>query len=128
MDDLKMPKPKSGFACVSINTVIGIPGLCSASPIKGISPRISSKKNESKQRIFIIGGNDGKVQDSVQVLEFPSCTWVEAKPMLHKRDELAACLGPDNKIYVVGGYGGTDNNCLRSAERYDLELDEAENC
>jgi influenza virus NS1A-binding protein len=36
-----------------------------------------------------------------------------------KRDELAACLGPDNKIYAIGGYGGGDNTCLSSAERYD---------
>ena len=36
-----------------------------------------------------------------------------------KRDELAACLGPDNKIYAIGGYGGGDNACLSSAERYD---------
>ena len=36
-----------------------------------------------------------------------------------KRDELAACLGPDNKIYAIGGYGGGDNACLTSAERYD---------
>jgi hypothetical protein len=37
-----------------------------------------------------------------------------------KRDELAACLGPDNKIYAIGGYGGGDNACLSSAERFDL--------
>lgn len=36
-----------------------------------------------------------------------------------KRDELAACLGPDNKIYAIGGYGGGDNACLSSAERFD---------
>jgi len=34
-----------------------------------------------------------------------------------KRDELASCVGPDNKIYVIGGYGGTDNQCLNAAER-----------
>ena len=39
--------------------------------------------------------------------------------MRHRRDELAACLGPDNMIYAVGGYGGGDNNCLGSAERCD---------
>jgi influenza virus NS1A-binding protein len=38
-----------------------------------------------------------------------------------KRDELAACLGPDNKIYAIGGYGGGDNACLSSAERYDTD-------
>jgi len=39
--------------------------------------------------------------------------------MTLKRDELAACIGPDGKIYAIGGYGGTDNQCLSSAERYD---------
>ena len=39
--------------------------------------------------------------------------------MLTRRDELAACVGPDDKIYVVGGYGGGDNNCLDTAERFD---------
>jgi influenza virus NS1A-binding protein len=37
-----------------------------------------------------------------------------------KRDELATCLGPDNKIYAIGGYGGGDNACLSSAERYNV--------
>lgn len=37
-----------------------------------------------------------------------------------KRDELAACLGPDNKIYAIGGYGGGENACLQTAERFDL--------
>ena len=29
--------------------------------------------------------------------------------MLHKRDELAVALGPDGKIYAIGGYGGASN-------------------
>ena len=40
--------------------------------------------------------------------------------MINRRDELAACLGPDNKVYAIGGYGGTSNaSCLKSVERYD---------
>lgn len=39
--------------------------------------------------------------------------------MLERRYELAACAGPDGKIYAVGGYAGGDNVCLDSAERYD---------
>jgi len=39
--------------------------------------------------------------------------------MKKRRDELAACVGPDQKIYAVGGYAGGDNACLDSAERYD---------
>ena len=38
-----------------------------------------------------------------------------------KRDELAACLGPDGRIYAIGGYGGGDNTCLSTAERFDFK-------
>ena len=40
--------------------------------------------------------------------------------MLMRRDELAAGIGPDERIYVVGGYGGGENNCLDTAERFDV--------
>jgi N-acetylneuraminic acid mutarotase len=54
------------------------------------------------------------------MLELPAGRWHTATPMQQRRDELAACIGPDEKIYVVGGYGGGENNCLDTAERYDL--------
>ena len=39
--------------------------------------------------------------------------------MINRRDELAACIGPDNLIYAIGGYGGsTNSSCLSSVERY----------
>ena len=28
-------------------------------------------------------------------------------------------MGPDNKIYAIGGFGGPKNTCLSTAERYD---------
>lgn len=40
--------------------------------------------------------------------------------MLNRRDELACCLGPDNKIYAIGGYGGSANaSCLKTVEKFD---------
>ena len=40
--------------------------------------------------------------------------------MITRRDELAAVIGPDNKVYAIGGYGGAANaSCLNSVERYD---------
>lgn len=39
----------------------------------------------------------------------------------HKRDELSASLGPDGCLYAVGGYGGNENKCLLSAEKYDFD-------
>ena len=46
--------------------------------------------------------------------------WHKCASMNNRRDELGACLGPDNKIYAIGGYGGSSNSsCLKSVERYD---------
>lgn len=33
--------------------------------------------------------------------------------MMLKRDELSVTIGPDNKIYAVGGYGGSDKYFIR---------------
>jgi influenza virus NS1A-binding protein len=85
-------KPRSGFAAISM-------------------------KNENK--IYIIGGNDGRVQNRVEALSLVTGLWSKIPKMNMKRDELAACIGPDNKIYAIGGYGGGDNSCLASAERFD---------
>ena len=90
--EFKMRKPRSGFAAVTL-------------------------KNENK--IYVIGGNDGRVQNRVECLNLNTKLWSKIPKMNMKRDELAACLGPDNKIYAIGGYGGGDNACLSSAERFD---------
>lgn len=70
--------------------------------------------------MYLIGGNDGKVTKEVDILEVATGQWTKGVPMLHRRDELAACVGPDQRIYAVGGYGGGDNSCLDTAERFDL--------
>jgi len=61
--------------------------------------------------------------------------------MIQKRDELAVALGPDGKIYAIGGYGGgssssqqetqdskssAPSNCLRTAERFDFATNQWE--
>ena len=47
--------------------------------------------------------------------------------MTTRRDELATVIGPDNKIYAIGGYGGSANaSCLSSVERYDVSLNKWE--
>ena len=58
--------------------------------------------------MVIVGGNDGRVLRKVDVLDLHSMNWEKMPSMLVKRDELAVTIGPDNKIYAVGGYGGTD--------------------
>mmetsp|Transcript_13612 Transcript_13612/g.9794 ORF Transcript_13612/g.9794 Transcript_13612/m.9794 type:complete len:191 (+) Transcript_13612:548-1120(+) len=70
-------------------------------------------------KIVIVGGNDGKVLSRVDVWDPASGKWESMPKMLVKRDELAVTVGPDNKIYAVGGYGGQKSECLRSVERFD---------
>lgn len=36
--------------------------------------------------------------------------------MIQKRDELAVALGPDGKIYAIGGYGGGSSNNPNSSQ------------
>jgi len=92
-----MRKAKSGFASVLIH-------------------------NEPKQldQLMVIGGNDGQVQNRVEFMNLWDSLRPKCASMISRRDELAACLGPDGKIYAIGGYGGpTNSSCLRSVERYD---------
>ena len=50
--------------------------------------------------------------------------WHKAKSLINRREELASCIGPDGKIYAIGGYGGTNNkSCMNSVERYDPNTD-----
>ena len=74
-----MPKPRSGFAALV-----------------------------KDDKLFVIGGNDGKVLNSTEYLDLNTYKWNKLPPLIHKRDELAVALGADNKIYAVGGYGGSD--------------------
>jgi len=56
--------------------------------------------------VFMIGGNDGSVLDRVDVFDLSRNKWVVYPSLKIKRDELSVTLGPDGKIYAVGGYGG----------------------
>jgi hypothetical protein len=75
---------------------------------------------EDSQKVMIIGGNDGRVQNRVECLNLFTGAWSKLPKMNMKRDELAACMGPDGRVYAIGGYGGGDNSCLSSAERFDF--------
>lgn len=105
----KLPKPRSGFAsCV--------------------------KREEGK--IFFCGGNSGSVLKKFDCLDLKKGKWSRWPEMIQKRDELAVALGPDGKVYAIGGYGGgstqasnqesqdskgsAPSNCLRTAERFDF--------
>jgi len=77
--DLKLPKQRSGFASVLY-----------------------------KDQVILVGGNDGNVLNRVDSLSLRDMKWHSLPPMLLRRDELAVTVGPDMKIYAIGGYGGPD--------------------
>lgn len=81
LSKLKLPSPRSGFCCVLIND----------------------------KQLLIVGGNDGQVLDSMHLLNLTTGEWSELPSMKTKRDELAVAVGPDGKIYVIGGYGGLNS-------------------
>ena len=91
---ISMPRARSGFAAVLYNG----------------------------HEVYAIGGNDGHVLNRVDKLDLKTGRWESLPPMNKKRDELSVTIGPDGRIYAIGGYGGADNSCLRSAERFDPVL------
>lgn len=65
--------------------------------------------------IYVIGGNDGEcILNNVDILNTLTGEWSQAEGMCEARDELAVCLGKDNKIYAIGGFGGKNNDSLKS--------------
>jgi hypothetical protein len=91
-----MPKPRSGFAaCV--------------------------KRDEGK--IFFCGGNSGNVLRKFDCLDLKKGKWSRLPEMIQKRDELAVALGPDGKVYAIGGYGGGGS----SSSTNQVNQDEAVN-
>ena len=70
--------------------------------------------------IYIIGGNDGdSILSSFECLNTETGEWKKKESMAEPRDELAVCVGKDNIIYAIGGFGGKNNEPLRSVECYD---------
>ena len=56
---------------------------------------------------MVIGGNDGiSILSTVEVYDMKTKKVKMLPPMHHKRDELAVAVGPDQKIYAIGGFGG----------------------
>ena len=56
--------------------------------------------------IFVCGGSDGAVQSSFEYLDLYNKEWRTLPPMSGKREELGLTIGPDNKVYAVGGFTG----------------------
>ena len=70
--------------------------------------------------IHVVGGNDGEeILNTFERFSQTEMVWKRMEPLIEGRDELAVTVGRDNKIYAIGGFGGTEGTCLRSVERYD---------
>ena len=87
---LVLPKSRSGFGCVALEGCV-----------------------------YVMGGSDGRALNKVERWCAEEKLWEVVERMGTKRDELAAAVGPDGKIYVAGGCGGADRACLASCERFD---------
>lgn len=75
----------------------------------------------SQDSIYICGGNDGNnILNSFEAYNIQKEKWQTLESLNWKRDELAIAMGPDYKIYAIGGFGGPKNSCLQAAERYDI--------
>lgn len=56
---------------------------------------------------MVVGGNDGiSILNTVEVYDIKSKRVKSLPSMNHRRDELAVTIGPDQKIYAIGGFGG----------------------
>jgi hypothetical protein len=93
MSKYRLPSPRSGFSNVLLND----------------------------NQLVVVGGNDGQVLDKMNLLNLSTGQWTELPPMKTKRDELSVAIGPDGKIYAIGGYGGPDSTCLKSVERFNFQ-------
>ncbi len=69
------------------------------------APRYGAAAVAANNLIYVFGGVDdaNHILDSVDVYDPATNLWSSAAPMLTKRCRLAAALGPNGKIYVMGG-------------------------
>jgi len=67
--------------------------------------------------LYICGGSDGRILNTFISLDTKTNKWKSLENLHEKREENALVLGPDNKIYAVGGFNGKKS--LSSVERYD---------
>jgi len=77
-------------------------------------------------QLIVVGGNDGQVLNRMDLLNLKTGVWSEMPSMHTKRDELSIAIGPDGKVYAIGGYGGSDSTCLKSVERFNFQTGEWE--
>ena len=69
--------------------------------------------------IYICGGSDGHILRSFDRLDLASNTWKALASMRGKREEHGLTIGPEGKIYAIGGFNGKSS--LATCERYNPE-------
>ncbi|MDP9343953.1 MAG: hypothetical protein M3Q23_18050 [Actinomycetota bacterium] len=70
--------------------------------------------------IYVIGGSDGTHHVStVQAYNTSTNTWSTVAPLAGPRDNVAAALGSDGRIYAIGGCCGAGSSPLSTVEAYD---------
>ena len=56
--------------------------------------------------LFVLGGTDGVPLKRAEMWD--GSGWELLPHMRQRRDELAAVVGADQRIYAIGGFGGPD--------------------
>lgn len=74
--------------------------------------------------LYVIGGRDeqGRSLKSVEYYDPSTDDWETVAPMLHERQNTAACTS-NGLIYVFGGQNDGDGGVLQSIEKYDPDED-----
>lgn len=70
--------------------------------------------------MYIIGGSSNKTLNSCEYFDYSAKKWKAIATMKICREEHGVILGPDNKIYSIGGHDG--KCCLGTVERYDPKI------
>jgi len=76
-------------------------------------------------RLMVLGGGTNcyqwsncSVHNTVQIYDPKTRIWSIAAPMIHARMAFAAVVGPDHRVYAIGGWDG--QSALSSVEAYDV--------
>lgn len=71
----------------------------------------------TSNRFYVIGGSSSHVLSTCEYFDFSSKAWKAIAAMRSHREEHGVVLGPDNKIYSIGGFDGKYS--VNTAESYD---------
>jgi hypothetical protein len=73
-----------------------------------------------ESKLYICGGSDGNILSSFECIDLTTQKWITLPDMMFKRKDCALVKGPDDNLYVIGGYDG--DACLNICERFSIQL------